>query len=157
MFKDKLKEYVNSSGLVNMKECGPDIYVLKYKKTVFYDDLWNDFLEQCRGTIVDSDFNVVQRPFTKIYNYGVEEKAPVLADDVEVTAHRKVNGFMLAKRNLGLDQYYGLCFCNSCSICSFFTRKMDFQFDEYVCFYIYFIHLLWCEFSLGRIAFVRKW
>jgi len=97
MDKELLKEFVQENpNLVSMKPAGDGIYVLKYKKRVFYDNLWNDYLEECRGTIVDSDFNVVQRPFTKIYNYGVEAKAPVLAPDTKVTAHRKVNGFMLA-------------------------------------------------------------
>jgi hypothetical protein len=96
MFKDELKEYVESSNLVNMKECGDGLYVLKYKKKVFYDNLWNDYIAECRGTIVDSEFNVVQRPFTKIYNYGIEKEAPVLDDDTEITALRKVNGFMVA-------------------------------------------------------------
>ena len=96
MFKDKLKEYVNSSGLVNMKECGPDIYVLKYKKKVFYDNLWNEYIAECRGSIVDKDFNLVTYPFTKIYNYGIEKEAPVLSGDTKVTAFRKVNGFMVA-------------------------------------------------------------
>jgi hypothetical protein len=39
MFKDELREYVATSGLVNMKEAGDGIYVLKYKKRVFYDNL----------------------------------------------------------------------------------------------------------------------
>ena len=96
MFKDELKNYVATSGLVNMKECGNDIFVLKYKKKVFYDNLWNDYIAECRGTIVDKDFNLVTYPFTKIYNYGIEKEAPVLADDTKVTAFRKVNGFMVA-------------------------------------------------------------
>jgi hypothetical protein len=97
MFKDELKKFVlDNPKLVNMRSAGEGIFVLKYSRRVFYDNLWNDFLEECRGTIVDADFNVVSRPFTKIYNYGVEAKAPVLADDVEVTAYRKVNGFMIA-------------------------------------------------------------
>jgi hypothetical protein len=97
MNKELLKEFVLANPkLVSMKPAGDGIYVLKYKKAVFYDNLWNDFLEECRGTIVDEDFNVVSRPFTKIYNYGVEAKAPVLADDVKVTAYRKANGFMVA-------------------------------------------------------------
>jgi len=97
MFKDELKKFVlENPKLVNMRSAGEGIFVLKYSRRVFYDNLWNDFLEECRGTIVDADFNVVSRPFTKIYNYGVEAKAPVLADDVEVTAYRKVNGFMAA-------------------------------------------------------------
>lgn len=97
MNKDELKEFVlNNPKLVSMKPAGDGIFVLKYRKSVFYDNLWNDFLEECRGTIVDADFNVVSRPFTKIYNYGVEAKAPVLSDNTLVTAYRKVNGFMVA-------------------------------------------------------------
>ena len=96
MFKDKLKEYVESSKLVNMRECGQGIYVLKYKKRVFYDNLWNEYIAECRGSIVDAEFNLVAYPFTKIYNYGIEKEAPVLLDVTEVTAFRKVNGFMVA-------------------------------------------------------------
>ena len=96
MFKEKLKEYVETSNLVNMKECGDGIYVLKYKKRVFYDGLWNEYIAECRGSIVDKDFNLVAYPFTKIYNYGIEKEAPVLAPDTKVTAFRKVNGFMVA-------------------------------------------------------------
>lgn len=96
MFKDELKEYVATSGLVNMKPAGDSIYVLKYKKKVFYDNLWNDYIAECRGSIVDADFNLVAYPFTKIYNYGIEKEAPVLALDTRVMAHRKINGFMVA-------------------------------------------------------------
>jgi hypothetical protein len=97
MNQTDLKEFVLANPkLVSMKPAGDGIFVLKYRKSVFYDNLWNDFLEECRGTIVDVDFNVVSRPFTKIYNYGVEAKAPVLADNTLVTAYRKVNGFMVA-------------------------------------------------------------
>lgn len=96
MFKEELKKYVETSGLVNMKEAGEGIYVLKYKKKVFYDNLWNEYIAECRGSIVDADFNLVSYPFTKIYNYGIEKEAPVVADDTEVIAFRKVNGFMVA-------------------------------------------------------------
>ena len=97
MNKEQLKQFVlDNPKLVSMKPAGEDIFVLKYKRRVFYDNLWNDFLEECRGTIVDVEFNVVSRPFTKIYNYGIEKEAPVLTADTKVTAHRKVNGFMVA-------------------------------------------------------------
>ncbi len=96
MFKDELKEYVQTSKLVNMKEAGDGIYVLKYKKKVFYDGLWNEYIAECRGSIVDEDFNLVSYPFTKIYNYGIEKEAPKLDKDTKVTAFRKVNGFMVA-------------------------------------------------------------
>ena len=96
-FKDQLKKFVEDNPkLVSMKPAGDGIYVLKYKKKVFYDNLWNEYVAECRGTIVDEDFNLVSYPFTKIYNYGIEKEAPVLADDTMVTAYRKVNGFMVA-------------------------------------------------------------
>jgi len=96
MFKDELKEYVQTSGLVTMKPAGDGIFVLKYKKKVFYDNLWNEYIAECRGSIVDNEFNLVSYPFTKIYNYGIEKEAPVLSADTMVTAFRKVNGFMIA-------------------------------------------------------------
>jgi hypothetical protein len=97
MDKLALKKFVEDNPkLVSMRPAGDGIYVLKYKRTVFYDNLWNDYLEECRGTIVDADFNIVSRPFTKIYNYGIEAKAPRLDKDTQVTAFRKVNGFMCA-------------------------------------------------------------
>lgn len=97
MNKEELRKFVESNPkLVSMKPAGEGIYVLKYSKRVFWDDLWNEYLEECRGTIVDSDFNVVSRPFTKIYNYGVESRAPKLDPNTEVNVYRKVNGFMVA-------------------------------------------------------------
>jgi len=97
MFKYELKKFVEDNPrLVTVRSAGDGIFVLKYKKRVFFDALWNDYLEECRGTIVDKDFNVISRPFTKIYNYGVEEKAPNLPGDTKLTAYRKINGFMVA-------------------------------------------------------------
>lgn len=97
MNKNELKKFVEDNPkLVSMKPAGENMFVLKYRKSVFYDNLWNEFLEHCRGTIVDKDFNLVTYPFTKIYNYGVEAKAPVLSDATVVTSYRKVNGFMVA-------------------------------------------------------------
>ena len=97
MFKDELKKFVQDNPrLVSMKPAGDGIYVLKYSRRVFYDNLWNDFLEECRGTIVDADFNLITYPFRKIYNFRVESKSPSLSDDTIVTAIEKINGFMVS-------------------------------------------------------------
>ena len=93
MNKLEIKNWVEKNPrLVKMRESEayPGLFVLKYTKRVFYDDLWNRFLEECRGTVIDKDFNVISRPFTKVYNYGVEKNAPKLKDDVEVDAYRKI-------------------------------------------------------------------
>lgn len=97
MDKLALKQFVETNDrLVSKKSAGDNLYVLKYKRRVFFDALWNEYLEECRGTIIDEDYNIVSYPFTKIYNYGIEDRAPLLADNTPVTAWRKVNGFMAA-------------------------------------------------------------
>lgn len=99
MNKEHLKLFVEQNPkLVKMTESNsrPGIFVLKYTRRVFYDNLWSDELEHCRGAIVDKDFNLISYPFQKIYNYQIEDRAPVLADAARVTAYRKVNGFMVA-------------------------------------------------------------
>lgn len=90
-------EYEKNKDLVQLKETSnPDLFVLKYRKKVFFKNLWNDFLRECRGLIVDKEFNIVAYPFTKIHNFRVEADAPVLTDDTKVDYVRKVNGFMVA-------------------------------------------------------------
>lgn len=90
--------YGTNKHLVTLRESTthPGLFVLKYKREVFYKGLWNPFLEEARGLVVDKDFNVVSRPFLKIYNYGVEKESPVFDDNTEVQVFRKVNGFMVA-------------------------------------------------------------
>lgn len=98
MNKNELRDYVKNSPLVIMKESHqyPGLYVLKYKNKVFYNSLWDEFLEECRGMVVDKDFNIISLPFTKIYNYGIESRAPSFDNTEVVDAWRKINGFMAA-------------------------------------------------------------
>jgi hypothetical protein len=99
MNSQEMRQYVESHpDLVTMKESTryPGLFVLKYKKVVFFKNKWNDYLEYCRGVVVDKDFNPVVMPFQKIYNHGIEERAPVFQPDDQVMAYDKVNGFMCA-------------------------------------------------------------
>jgi len=97
MFANELKTYIDTHPqLVKVRPTAFGLNVLKYSRRVFYDGLWNRYLEECRGTIVDHDFNIISYPFTKIYNYGIEHHAPVYNHDTPVDAYRKVNGFMVA-------------------------------------------------------------
>lgn len=89
------KEWIESNKhLVTMKESKnyPGLFVIKYKNKVFYDNLWTPELIQCRGLVLDKNYNVVVRPFDKIFNY-MENGTTFDRDDV-VTYTRKVNGFM---------------------------------------------------------------
>ena len=111
--------YENNKGVVQMKESTsyPGLFVLKYKKKVFYDNLWTPELEQCRGLVVDADFNVVVRPFDKVFNYG-ENDASFNRDDI-VTYTRKVNGFLGCVTN---TTKYGTIYSSTGSLDSNFAQ-----------------------------------
>jgi hypothetical protein len=70
----------------------PDLFVVKYKNKVFYDNLWTPELKEMRGLVVDKDWNVIVRPFSKVFN-RFENGTDILPDE-EVVAVRKINGFL---------------------------------------------------------------
>jgi hypothetical protein len=99
LLNEELKKFVEENPrLVTRKESKnyPGLFVLKYNNRVFYDGLWgmNDFLKECRGLVVDADYNIIVKPFTKVFNYGIEEEAPTIDPHEICTVVRKINGFM---------------------------------------------------------------
>jgi hypothetical protein len=98
-----IQEAINrNKDLVQVKDAefnGNALKIIKYKKAVFFKNLWNEYLEQFRGLILDSDYNIVSYPFTKIYNFGIESQSPHFDDLERVIAVRKINGFMVAMTN----------------------------------------------------------
>jgi hypothetical protein len=92
--KNKIKQFVEANPqLVSKKETSLDgVFVLKYKNRVFYKNLWTPELLECRGTLIDDDYNIIQRPFTKIFNRN--------ENNTDIDPHRfvycveKINGFM---------------------------------------------------------------
>lgn len=96
-------------GLVVKKTYTEGVYkglsVLKYHRKVFYNNLWHldDRLLECRGTVVDEDWNIVVLPFKKVFNYG--ENGTMVDPEREVIVPTKINGFMAAAT---MTEKYGL-------------------------------------------------
>lgn len=92
-----LRSYVElNPDLVQMRESRnyPGLFVLKYKRNVFYDNLWDDVLRECRGLVIDANYNIIVHPFTKVFNRGENDTDIPLDEDVTIV--EKVNGFMAA-------------------------------------------------------------
>lgn len=87
---------------VRMSVRYPCLRIVKYKHKVFYDNLWTPELQEMRGLVVDRDWNVIVRPFTKIYNRF--ENGTDFPLNMPVVSVRKINGFMGA---LTVDRNYG--------------------------------------------------
>ena len=68
--------------------------VYKYSRKVFFDNLWglDERLKDCRGIVVDGNYNIVSYPFTKVFNY-LENGTKVDRDHI-VVCPQKMNGFL---------------------------------------------------------------
>ena len=113
---------------VSVSEEFPELRVLKYSRKVFYDDLWTPELEVMRGLVVDADYNIISRPFRKIYNYGIESRAPVFDDNEPLFCMRKVNGFMAA---ITYDLDYGLVISTTGSLDSDYVQMIKQSLARY--------------------------
>ena len=71
--------------------------VYRYHKRVFEDRLWGEtpFVVKARGLVLDVAGNIVTHPFDKIYIYGENGAGENIADDRQVIAVEKLNGFAL--------------------------------------------------------------
>ena len=95
--KQELKELLdNYPMLVRTKrsERYPELRVVKYRPNVFYDNLWDEhpLLVECRGLVIDDEYNIIVKPLTKIFNRS--ENGTDIDRDELCTIVEKVNGFM---------------------------------------------------------------
>lgn len=67
--------------------------IYNYTEKCAYEGHWDDATRQCRGLILDEQFNVVARPFPKFFNYG-EPNAPELDLDARVVVTDKLDGLL---------------------------------------------------------------
>lgn len=105
---------------VRMSVRHPELMVVKYKNRVFYDNLWTPELREMRGLVVDRDWNVIVRPFQKIYNRF--ENGTDFPLDLPVVSVRKINGFMAA---LTVDRNYGAIVSTTGSLDSPFVEMAE--------------------------------
>lgn len=85
-------------GLVKRKSYPNGLHLYKYDRKVFFDNKWNEdaLLLEARGIILDSEANVVQLPFYKLFNYLENDSGSHLTPKSLAVAVEKINGFMLA-------------------------------------------------------------
>ncbi|MDO4878952.1 MAG: RNA ligase, partial [Neisseria sp.] len=77
----------------------PDLRVLKYARSVFYNNRFDDALLEMRGMVIDAHNQIIVRPFKKVFNYSERiakgSRYPIEIDDERlVNAVVKVNGFL---------------------------------------------------------------
>jgi RNA ligase len=54
--------------IVKQKHNNADLYIYNYTPKTQYNRIWNSTTKQCRGLILDGDYNIVALPFPKFFN-----------------------------------------------------------------------------------------
>jgi RNA ligase len=65
-----LEKMVAERYISRQKHPTADLYIYNYTEKAQYDKVWNNETLQCRGLILDSEYNVIARPFPKFFNLG---------------------------------------------------------------------------------------
>lgn len=89
--KGKILDLVDEGYLIMNKHPEKDLFILNYSKTTQFEKYWNEYTLMCRGLVVDVDFNVVARPFSKFFNLEEHNKSDI-PKDLPFEAFEKMDG-----------------------------------------------------------------
>lgn len=87
---DKIKESVKQKHISVQKHADADLFIYNYSPVCQYDKIWNEVTLVCRGLILDSQYNVVARPFSKFFNYS--ELSPTDIPNEPFEVYTKMDG-----------------------------------------------------------------
>lgn len=76
--------------VIVQKHPAADLFIYNYTNKAQYDGVWNEVTLQCRGLILDGEWNIVSRPFKKFFN--LEEYPADEIPDEPFDVFEKVDG-----------------------------------------------------------------
>lgn len=86
-----IEQMISEGYILVQKHPSEDIYIYNYSKSCSLEGKWNEATVQCRGVIVDKDYNVLARPFEKFFNYEeIEDKSVIPGGAAD--AYEKIDG-----------------------------------------------------------------
>lgn len=88
--KEKIEQYINDGLLVRRWHPNGLLQILNYTQRVQYDRLWDDLTMQCRGLILDAEYNVEAKPFGKFFNWSELKSEEIPNEPFE--AYTKLDG-----------------------------------------------------------------
>lgn len=88
--KGLLNEMIDNGFISVQKHPTEDLYIYNYTAKAQFEYLWNEITLACRGLILDSELNIIARPFQKFFNYG--EEAPQKLPEENFEVFEKLDG-----------------------------------------------------------------
>lgn len=66
----QIKKYIKDGYIVSRPNKEETLLILNYTNKCQFDQRWDEITMICRGLVVDNDWNIIARPFTKFFNLG---------------------------------------------------------------------------------------
>lgn len=90
---DQLERRVEEGWLRRQTDGDTGLQIFNYTEATQYGRKWDKYTLACRGLVLDSDYNLVAKPFPKFFNLG-EPDCPALPEgaDVGFEAFEKIDG-----------------------------------------------------------------
>ncbi|MEM8528312.1 MAG: T4 RnlA family RNA ligase [Bacteroidota bacterium] len=88
--QDFLQQMLAQNYVYCQKHLEANLWIYNYSAKTQYDALWNEITMQCRGLILNENFEYMARPFSKFFNLG--ERANQLIPDEPFEVYEKMDG-----------------------------------------------------------------
>ena len=88
--KELLRELLKNKLVSVQKHPYSDLFIYNYSPKVQYEKLWNEVTLKTRGLILDSEMNIIARPFGKFFN--LEEHNPNEIPKLPFDVYEKMDG-----------------------------------------------------------------
>ncbi|MFL1706703.1 RNA ligase [Campylobacter sp. MOP7] len=103
--------------IVNRSRKYPELSTYKYTQDVFWNKRFDRAMIELRGLVLDGDFNMVVRPFNKVFNLSerMEKDSTFpykISPETEICAMKKINGFLGCATYVSSEKFDGKSFNN---------------------------------------------
>jgi RNA ligase len=85
-----LEEYIDKGLVVKQNHPTLPLSIYNYSRTTQYDSMWDDITLNCRGLVLDTEGNVIAKPFPKFFNYEEHKPEDIPNENFEV--YEKMDG-----------------------------------------------------------------
>jgi len=93
-----LQEMLAQGYVIRQKHPTEKLWIYNYSTATQYERVWNEITMQCRGLILDENYQIIARPFEKFFNLGEMENQ--LIPDEPFDVYEKMDG------SLGILYWY---------------------------------------------------
>lgn len=89
-----IEDYIDKNLLVQRKHPTEDLWILNYTDDTQYEKNWDDITTVCRGLIVDSNYKIKFRSYSKFFNYEELIAYNISIPDVKYHIQKKMDGML---------------------------------------------------------------